>query len=375
MILQKLGNGRAALLYQSLLRLALAGFMAVGWISFAGAADSPAFEALIKAAKQEGTVVVDGPPLDEVREAITKGFAAKYGIEVSYISSGSSKSGARVRAERAAGKYLLDVFISGSDTPILTFLPAGWLDPMAPILIDPEVTDTSKWHEGHIWFGDPDRTILRILRYVTPALTINTKLVGPGEVVSWKNVLEPRWQGKIIAKDPAVSGAGASLIGYFYLTFGPDFVKALYKDQKPSVSRDPRQAAQFLALGNYAIGVGLDQNEIIRFQNLGYPLQFTFPTDSPDTVTGGWGFVNLINKAPHPNAAKLFVNWLASREGQELFARATYSVGLRTDIDQSWTPAHTIPKDGKVYMDTYDYKFVREQRDSAFEKAKQLLGF
>src|SRR5271170_2392629 len=88
-------------------------------------AQSDALKALVDAAKAEGSVVVDGPPIDTCRQAIVDGFQTAYGIPVSYISSGSSASGARVRAERAAGKYLLDVFVSGGDTPPLTFLPSG----------------------------------------------------------------------------------------------------------------------------------------------------------------------------------------------------------------------------------------------------------
>src|SRR5580698_108466 len=104
-----------------------------------------AFNALIAAAKAEGSVVVDGPPNDAVRVALTTGFQDKYGISVSYISSGSGPSAARVRAERAAGKYLLDVFVSGSDTPIMTFLPNGWLDKIEPVLVAPDVLDRRKW--------------------------------------------------------------------------------------------------------------------------------------------------------------------------------------------------------------------------------------
>lgn len=57
------------------------------------------------------------------------------------------------------------------------------------------------------------------------------RAVKKGEVTTWKRLLEPKWQGKMIAKDPATGGSGASLISYLYLTFGPDFVRKLYQDQ------------------------------------------------------------------------------------------------------------------------------------------------
>ena len=251
------------------------------------AAQSDAMKALVDAAKAEGSVVVDGPPIDTVREVITQGFQTAYGIPVSYISSGSSASGARVRAERTAGKYLLDVFVSGGDTPPMTFLPAGWLDKVEPILIAPDVVNKRNWKDGHLWFMDDGHYILRTLQFVTPELVVNTKLVNPRDVSTWKSLLDPKWQGKIVAKDPGTSGAGTSLIAMLYMTFGPDFVKKLYKDQKPVISRDGRQAAQFLAQGSYAILLGPDTTAVDQFKRIGYPVDYVFPTDAPSVLSGG----------------------------------------------------------------------------------------
>jgi iron(III) transport system substrate-binding protein len=354
--------------------LTAAAFAALGGHAAAQTADPAALEALIKAAKQEGNVVLDGPPQDEVREAVTTAFKAKYGITVSYISSGSSRSAARVRAERAAGRYLLDVFISGPDTPLFSFRPAGWLDPIAPALVDPEVTDNSKWFNNQLLFVDPDRYLLRMLRFVTPTIAINTKVVQRGEITTWKDIIDPKWRGKIIAKDPSVHGAGASVTSYLYIALGPEFVKSLYVDQKPTISRDSRQAGQSLAVGTNAIWVGPDNPEVVRFRGLGYPIEWVTPSDAPGIVSGGWGVLGLINKAPNPNAAKLLVNWLMSRDGMTTFARASKAMSLRTDIDQPWVEDYQKPQPGKEYMDTYDYRFVFEQRDTAFENVKKLLN-
>ena len=330
--------------------------------------------ALIAAAKAEGNITIDGPPIDSVREALTKGFQSTYGIPVSYIS-GSATSGARVRAERAAGKYLLDVLVSGIDTPTLTFLPAGWLDKVEPVLVAPDVLDTKKWKDGHLWFEDDSNTILRVFQFVQSELAINTKFVKKGDFPTWKSLLDPKWQGKIVIKDPTITGAGASLISYFYLHYGPDFVKKLYKDQRPVVSRDARQSVQWLAEGNYPILVGPESTFIFQFQKLGYPILPLFPSDGPSVLTGGWGLVSLLNKAPHPNAAKLFINWIAGKKGGELYANANASVSLRTDVKpDALVPPFSFPQRGTKYMDTYNFKFVTEQRQPAFEKAREVLG-
>jgi hypothetical protein len=163
-------------------RTAIAGALAtVVAVRTPSVAQAGAMAALIAAAKAEGGVTVDGPPIDTVRQALVSGFQDAYGIPVTYISSGSTASGARVRAERAAGKYLLDAFISGSDTPTMTFLPSGWLDRVEPALVAPEVLDKSKWRLGHLLYEDDAHTILRVFQYVNSQLAINTKLVKPGD--------------------------------------------------------------------------------------------------------------------------------------------------------------------------------------------------
>jgi len=337
-------------------------------------AQSDAMKALIAAAKAEGTVVVDGPPVDAARIMMTEGFQRAYGISVQYIGTTNSASGARVRSERAAGKYLLDVLVSGPDTPILTYLPGGWLDKVEPFLIAPDVVDKSRWRDGHLWYADPGNIILRTQQFVVSELAINTKLVKPGEVTTWKSLLDPKWQGKIVAKDPSVSGAGASLIALLYIMFGPDYVKRLYTDQKPIISRDGRQAAQFVAEGTYAILMGPDTSALMQFQHLGYPLESVFPTDAPNILSGGYGLLSLVNKAPHPNAAKLFINWLAGRQAQEAFGEALLSVSLRTDTVYKDLPAYLFPQKGTKYLDAYDYAFVTKDREAAMTKARALLG-
>jgi iron(III) transport system substrate-binding protein len=90
-------------------------------------------------------------------------------------------------------------------------------------------------------------------------------------------------------------------------------------------------------------------------------------------LTGGFGMVCLIDKAPHPNAAKLFINWFAGRDGQAAYAHASYAGSLRLDVPTDM-PDYSVPKPGVKYLDTYDYKFVLEQRNAALEKARALLG-
>ncbi len=83
--------------------------------------------------------------------------------------------------------------------------------------------------------------------------------------------------------------------------------------------------------------------------------------------------IALMNRAPHPNAAKLFVNWLASKAGQESFANSSLEVSLRNDVVYHGVPDDLFPQKNRTYVDLYDYKFVTEQRGPALDKARALL--
>jgi iron(III) transport system substrate-binding protein len=350
--------------------------MLFGAVSSAPAADpNAAFNALVAAAKAEGTIVVNGPPNDAVRDAVTTGFEKAYGITVNYLGTPSSEAAARLRAERASGKYLLDVALSGSDTPVLTFLPNGWLDRIEPALIEPDVINKKNWKDGHIWYVDPQHTIIRVLQDVQPELAINTKLVSAKEIPTWKSLLDPKWKGKLLAKDPTTGSSGQSLTSYLYVTFGGDFIHKLYKDQNPTLVANPRQGAQFLAQGNYGVWVGCDFSQLAPFIKQGYPIEAVEPSDGPGILSGEFGMINLMNKAPHPNAAKLFVNWIASKEGETLFARAEQAASLRTDVDPTWMMAVQLPRPGRKYYDEYDYNYIKNVRATALVKVQEILGF
>ena len=108
---------------------------------------------------------------------------------------------------------------------------------------------------------------------------------------------------------------------------------------------------------------------------MGYPIAVVLPTDGPGVLSGGYGLISLLNKAPHPNAARLFINWLAGKQGEEAFTGSMLAISLRTDVTYARdTPAFMFPKKGNPYLDTYDYTFITSVRDADFAKVRELLG-
>jgi len=337
----------------------------------------PAWDALVAAAKREGKVVVIGPPDSEVRKNLPSAFKSRFSITVDYIGGRTNEQVAKLRAERTAGLYTTDVVISGLQTTATTFYPEKMLTPLKPALILPEVVDGSKWKRGSPWFLDPEQQyILRLSNTVQPSFYINTSIVKPSDFHSGEDLFDPKWRGKIAAQDPTVTGSGGTTGARIYVAFGEEGLKKLYIDQKPAISRDARQLTDWLLHGTYPIVLNADEDQVEQMRLEGMPIMVVYGlTHLSATLSAQYGTVSLFDSAPHPNTAKVFVNWLASKEGMEIWDRARREVPTRNDIDElSFLPKDKIPQPGIEYFDTYGWEFSTNTAEKARLLAKDLLS-
>lgn len=266
----------------------------------------------------------------------------------------------RILAERRAGKYLADIIIGGSSTP-LTLYRANALDPIKQALILPEAVDESKWWEARHRYIDPEGKY--IFMYIghpqRGSISYNARLVNPDEVKSFWDFLNPKWKGKIEVRDFREGGAGNSNMRFFYYhpEMGPKFIRRLFADMDVTLFRDLRQSIDWLARGRFAICFFCYGNEIFKAKDQGLPLdEFRFMKEGA-ALTGQSGTLGLVNQAPHPNAARVFSNWLLSREGQltvqKEYARSTstYSNSLRIDIRKDMVPPEERLLAGVTYVE------------------------
>ncbi len=335
------------------------------------------WDALVEAAKREGSLVISGPPTPEVRTAVPAAFKQRFGIEVEYVGGRTTELVPKLKAERLAGQYTLDAMIAGAQSLYTDIYPDHMLDPILPALVSPEATDPSKWLVGHPWFMDPEgQYILRLANYVSSAIAINTEYVKPGEIKAYRDLVDARYRGKVSVWDPIRPGSGWNSANYLLHALGEDYVRALYQGQDVGVSTDGRQLSDWMARGRYPISLGLGPDEIERLKKDGFPIEaLTDLADASGYVTAGFGLAALVNRAPHPNAAQLFVNWLAMKEGSEVFNRAQVLVSTRADVENSWAPPYIIPRKGVEYFDTYDWEFtLNGRKPEAVERLRQLTG-
>ena len=331
--------------------------------------------AIVEAAKKEGKVVVAGSPDPVMRNDVIPKFTARYGIPVEFIAGRSSQIVSRVQTERGSGIYSIDIYLAGPDTSANELYNDKMIDPLKPVLVQPEVVDGAKWKPGKLWFADPtEQFIVRAFSSVASLLFVNSDQVKPEEMRHIKDLLNPKWRGKISAEDPTATGAGANLAARFYNQIGREFVKALYIDQKVVPTRERRQMSDWLARGTQPICLNCREDDVRPLVKEGFKIVEIFELNGiPGTVNGSPWMLNLANRAPHPKAAQVFANWILSKEGLETYGKGYGSATLRTDVDESYLNPGNLPKKGVKYFDDTDWQWIVGGRHENREKAWKIL--
>jgi iron(III) transport system substrate-binding protein len=329
----------------------------------------------LAAAKKEGRVAVAGSPDPVMRNEIIPKFTSRFGIQVEFIAGRAVQYIAKVQTERSAGIYSVDLFMTGVDSTVNTLYPEKLIDPLRPLMILPEVVDPAKWKTGKLWFIEPEeKFILRVFRSVGSHFFYNAEYAKAEELRSAKDLLNPKWRGKISTDDPMVNGTGANNAAMLYMELGAEFVKRLYIDQKMVFSRERRQYADWLARGTYPICLSCREDDLKTLRKDGFKLVEVFElSDINPRVNGSPWLLTYANKAPHPNAARVFANWIASREGLEIYSRGYGAATLRADVDESFIERGTVPRAGVKYFDDTEWHWTVTGRKAARENMQQLL--
>ena len=309
-------------------------------------------------AKAEGKVVVLGPPGDQIREAITKGFAKAFpDISIEFSGARGGELATRIKAERDAGIYSADILINGTSTANAYFKPMKALDPVEPLLILPEVIDPKNWRDNRLEFSDRSTRLDLVITTQTNApLIYNPKQVKAEEVDELYELLDPKWKGKIAVQDPIPTGTGNGIFRWLWHVLGPEKTKSYFTKMRAhaaAVDRDQRRQIEWVAQGKYPLHLGPGT---IMYQLEKRGLKFGVIAGFKDYgayLTPGFGSLMVMNKSPHPNAGKVFVNWLLTKEGQTVFSKGMGYVSRRLDVPTDHVPSYWVPKEGVKYWAGY----------------------
>ncbi|MBI4333820.1 MAG: extracellular solute-binding protein [Chloroflexi bacterium] len=293
-------------------------------------------EVLAKA-KNEGTVSVSTTWKPEMTQAVAKAFRDKHGIDVEFSLAGrGAEQVAKIKAEQRAGLFMVDFFGGGSTTALNLLKPEGLLGSLEALLILPEVKDPKAWLGGGLPFLDKEKQFMALLAQKQIHIIYNTDQIRKGELETYRDALRPQYKGKITINDPSVTGAGASFMTHlahviWTVDEAREYLKQLVRDQQAVIQRDNRLAVETVARGKFAVGLGVDQQNLSDFLRMGAPLDGVY-IKGPISVSPGSGGISAANKLAHPNAARVFLNWLLSKEGLTAFSGGAGTVSGRTDV-------------------------------------------
>jgi len=349
---------------KALLKATITLFMVGGLVSLASAqtAWQVEWEQVQAAAKKEGKLALTIPPGADLRKGLETAFKPRFGIELELVLGSGSVVTRRMAEEYKAGIRHFDATISGMDSVSHNLYPMGALDPLESYWILPEIKDPKNWWGGHIWTDKAKRYAYAPMAYMLDSIWYNASLVKPEEVRSYDDLLNPKWKGKIGLFDPRIGGAGIGMWGFLWATKGEDYLKKLV-DQQLLIG-DRRPVADGLARAKLAITIGSTYYSYVSFIKAGIPVKPFPPLKEGTYVSVGNGGPVIIKNSPHPNAAKVFVNWFLSKEGQEVYTKAHGQATRRLGVDTTWMPKIGVraAKDFITVEEFYKHENQSEER-------------
>lgn len=286
----------------------------------------------LKLAQKEGSVTIMG---GSGAAALKDGVAMirqKFGFSLEITSGRGSEILAKISTERRAGIYAGDLIFTGHGSMFM-MKRDGMYEPLGPRLLLPEVIDPKVWIWGKVPWADEDRYIINVAYFPNSSATVNTTMVQPGEIKSYYDYLNPKWKDKIVMGDVTVTGSAGPLA--FTLVHNKvlnlDYFRQLVL-QKPVLIRDDELVAKWLATGKYAIAMFPSEGVMAKYKDAGAPLLPMVEMKEAQVLSAGGMALAWMNKAPHPNAATVFVNWLLSKEGSTFIQNIQQKQSARVDV-------------------------------------------
>ncbi len=328
------------------------------------------WDRVVAEARKEGVVSITASWGPEPRQAVINAMKEKYGIDVEISPGGAAQLGQKILTERRAGIFNYDVTVQGSNFGVNIMKPVDGFDPAEPALILPEVRDPKAWLGGEFPWFDRAHTMIPYFARLDTNLSINTRLVKEGDITAYRDLLDPRWKGKILIADPTNVGPGSGWFRENGKDLGLDYMRTLVK-QEPLFSGNDRQCVEWLANGRASILVAGLADPLTNFIKEGAPISIIDAKDSR-VMSASSGIVSLVNRAPHPNAARLFLNWILSKEGQTVMTRTIGLPSRRVDVPTDHILPALLPRQDRKYTEYTEEGVAGDAEAQA--QAKEIFG-
>lgn len=315
--------------------MAFCGFFASGVFAQQDWPGKSTWDATVAAAKKEGRVTISGPVGNAWRESLTS-FTKDYGIKVEFTAAHGADFWPRFEQEQKLGKSLWDLRISAPDVNSYALLARGdRIADLRAMLVLPEVTNDASWHGGYdaIYSDTAKRYFIGFGMVGSPLAWVNRDILPESELASFHDLSDPKFKGKVTTLD----WRGGSASNNFALLladpkYGADFIRKLVIDNEIVVTNNSKQQVDWLVRGNYPVAISVTSNLLFNMQETGLA-QNIKPLAGPLKFSSSFGGVIAFQNAPNPNAAKVYANWVMTREAQDRIAKAANYNSRRTDVE------------------------------------------
>lgn len=263
-------------------------------------------------AKKEGKVVIYGSLETSTVNIIRKAYKEKHGVDIEYWWSSSTKVTDRITTEFRAGKQLFDVTLN--HRPLLKIMKKegiiGSYDSPSFKFFPPEVLD---------------REVGPAYRNVIIGILFNEAYIKPDQAPkSYDDLLDPKWKGKFVMADPTIHTTTIQWLASLHKIMGKEkannYIKGLGA-QKPVLVDSITPASQRILSGEVPLGFTFIKY-IVIYGHEGAKLDYV----KVDKMLGDGQYIGISSKPPHPNAAKLFIDYFLSDEGMKILAQVGETV-------------------------------------------------
>lgn len=322
--------------------------------------EDAAWAKVVAAAKREGTVTIygGGQFAGDTGRKTMEAFSSEYGIRIDLLLMAGRQAVERIKIESKMKQPIGD--IAGMGVNSVTELSlAGLLDSIWKEL--PELRNRAVFKIDPLY--SPNGDVLN-MSFSSAGILINTKWVkAQDEPKSFFDLLDPKWKGKMIIGDPRGGGGGGfawfSIMRY-YKVLDDDYFRRFARQEPMLWGGSTIEEASMVARGEKWL------DPFIMYANVGPLILEGAPLKLLSMTEGSYvsnDDIGMVKGAPHPNAAKLFINWLFSREGQNVFAKAAASVdSMRKDVpDYVDSRVKPQPEPQRYLIRTYEVAEIANQ--------------
>jgi iron(III) transport system substrate-binding protein len=238
----------------------------------------------------------------------------------------------------------------------------------------PEVLNDSAWIGGiKDRFLDVEQKHIFGMFFTTSTGTINRDAVPDLKIRSFEDLLSPTLKGKLVSVDPRIGGSGESLAAAVFQRYGREGLKKLFVDQDVLLVKGNLEVAEQVVRKARPISLtSVSPDSQVRYTDAGMKLKLEdlFVPELARSGTNG-SCPAIFKNPPHPNATKVFVNWLLSRDGQKLMAEARGEPSARTDVPV--TRPEEAPKPGVKYLNAHKEEVMTKYLAPAQKILRELI--